>query len=67
MENIDDSTKLSSLSDIGSLQSQLQKPEPNKSVIKELWNAIEKSLVVLGLVEHVSKIGALIEPLVSLA
>jgi len=67
MESIDESTKLSLLSDIGSLQAQLQKPDPNKPVIKELWNVIEKSLVALGFVEHVSKIQALIAPLLSLA
>jgi len=29
--------KLDTVSDIDSLQSQLQKPEPNKGIIKSLW------------------------------
>lgn len=56
-------TKLETISDIDSLQSQLQKPEPNKSVIKSLWSGIKATVTASGFAEVVSKIAKFLSPL----
>ena len=61
--DLEDSLKLDVAADVGSLQSQLQKPEPNRSVIKMLWSGIEGTLTMVGLAELVSKVASLLRPL----
>lgn len=55
--------KLGTVADIDSLQAQLQKPDPDKSVVQKLWSGIEKIAAVGGAVDLISKASALIEPL----
>ena len=43
---LSDSQKLEAIADIDSLQSQLQKPDPDKSVIQKLWSGVEKVAAV---------------------
>lgn len=62
---ITDEQKLAVVADIDTLQAQLQKPEPNKSIIGMLWSGIEKAVTAAGLVDLVQKAGALVLPLVS--
>ena len=58
-----DDDKLNIISDIDSLQAQLQKPEPEKSVVQSLWSGIEKTATVGGLLELVHRVAELIQPL----
>lgn len=58
-----DAKKLDLVSDIDSLQTQLQKPEPNRSVIKTLWSGIENAVTGAGFIDLVARAGALIAPL----
>jgi hypothetical protein len=62
---IPEPTKLDIVADIDTLQSQLQKPSPNRQVVSQVWAALQNVLNVAGLVELGVKIGALIRPLVS--
>jgi hypothetical protein len=56
--------KLETISDIDSLQAQLQKPSPDKSVIQTAWSRIEKTAAVGGVIEFVHKVAELIQPLI---
>jgi hypothetical protein len=60
-----DTTKLEVAADIDTLQAQLQKPSPDKSIVKPVWNAIEKTVTAAGFVDLVGKIGALLGLLIS--
>jgi len=62
---ISEDLKLETISDIDSLQAQLQKPKPDKSVIQTLWSSIEKTAAVGGAIEFVHKVAELIQPLLS--
>jgi hypothetical protein len=58
-----DNEKLNLVADIDSLQSQLQKPEPEKSIIRSLWSGIERAAAVGGLIELAHRARELIQPL----
>jgi hypothetical protein len=62
---INDEKKLAVVADIDTIQSQLQSPKPNKSVIGMLWGGIEKIVTAAGLVDVATKAGAFIGPLLS--
>ena len=61
--DLSDSEKLDIVTDIDSIQDQLVKPNPNKSVIKTLWSGIEKVVTVGKLVELVTKATPFIDQL----
>ena len=58
-----DEQKLDIVADIDSLQAQLQRPEPQKSIIHALWSGIEKVAAVGGVVELLHRASELIQPL----
>jgi hypothetical protein len=60
---IENAEKLNALADIETLQSQLQKPQPNRSVISAVWGGIEKIAAVGGLVDLAMKVKEYIGPL----
>jgi hypothetical protein len=60
---VDETVKLEIVSDIDTLQGQLQKPAPNKYVVSTVWEALERTLNLAGLAELGVKIGSLIAPL----
>jgi hypothetical protein len=60
---LSDRQRLETIADIDSLQSQLQKPDPDKSVIQKLWSGIEKVAAVGTVVEFVHRAAELIQPL----
>jgi len=60
---ISEDLRLETISDIDSLQAQLQKPKPDKSVIRTLWSSIEKTAAVGGAIEFIHKVAELIQPL----
>lgn len=62
---VEDQQKLEIVADIDSLQSQLQKPSPEKSVIKGLWSGIEKAVTAAGFADLVARAAALIGPLLT--
>lgn len=63
--DLDDEAKLEVVADIDALQSQLQKPNPDPTVIEKLWGGIDKVVTAGGLVELASKVGELLGPLLS--
>lgn len=62
---IPDAQKLAGVADIDTLQTQLQKPEPNKSVVKLLWNGIENIVTSAGFADLCVKAATLLAPLLS--
>jgi len=62
---IGDEQKLSVVADLDTLQAQLQKPEPNRSVVKTLWSGIDAAVTAAGFAELVQKGADLIAPLLN--
>lgn len=62
---INDDAKLDLVTDIDSIQDQLAKPNPNKSVIKTLWYNVEKSAAIASLAEYIAKAAPFIFSLIS--
>src|SRR6266571_5331989 len=56
---ISESQKLDIVADIDSIQSQLAKEKPNRTIIQGAWEAVKKLDTVLGLTEKVGKVAAL--------
>jgi hypothetical protein len=62
---LDEETKLEIVSDIETIQGQLSKPNPNKSVIQTLWTGIERSAAVASLADIIVKVSPFITALFS--
>jgi peptidoglycan hydrolase-like protein with peptidoglycan-binding domain len=63
---IADEQKLDVAADIDALQSQLQKPAPNRNVVTELWKEVATALpTATGLVDLADKAAHLLRPLLS--
>lgn len=60
-----DEQKLEIVSDIDTLQAQLQKPKPNKSIVRTLWSGIENTVTAAGFADLCTKAATLIAPLLS--
>lgn len=60
---LQDNQKLNVVADIDALQAQLQKPEPQRSVIQALWSGVEKVAAVGGAIELVHRASELSRPL----
>lgn len=60
---LSDEQKLDAIADIGSLQSQLSKPAPNRQIIDVLWDGIQKAVTAAGFIELMRGIGTLISSL----
>lgn len=58
--DLNDETKLEVVTDIDSIQDQLAKPNPNKTVIKTLWNGIEKAATVGTIADLLTKVSPFI-------
>jgi hypothetical protein len=59
-DSIQDSVKLDVVADIDSIQDQLAKPNPNKAVLQNLWEGINRAASVAGLVDFASKVAPFI-------
>jgi hypothetical protein len=59
---ITETQKLDVVADIDSIQSQLAKAKPNRTVIQGAWDAIKKLDTVLGLGDKVSKVATFLAP-----
>jgi hypothetical protein len=64
-DRVSDEEKLNLAADIDALQSQLQKPEPNRGVAKSLWEGIEKAANVAGASELAVRTGQLLGQLLT--
>ena len=64
---LDEITKLDLVADVDSLQDQLAKPNPNKTVVASLWEGIHKAASIAGLSQALVKIAPLIMNLLSSA
>ena len=62
-QSLSDEQRLSATADIDSLQSQIQKPSPDHSVVKAIWSSLEKTLTVANLVDSAHKLAVLLSPL----
>jgi hypothetical protein len=60
---IEEPKKLDLVADINSMQDQLAKSEPNKTVLRTLWEGIETASKAAGVVELVDKVTSLIHHL----
>jgi len=61
--SITEEQKLDIVADIDSIQSQLAKANPSRSVIKGAWEAVKGFDTVVGIAEKVGKVAALLAPL----
>tara|TARA_R110002110_G_C13467715_1_gene719476 strand:- start:1886 stop:2530 length:645 start_codon:yes stop_codon:yes gene_type:complete len=60
---IDETQKLETIADIESIQSQLIKPNPNKSVVKALFEPLSNIATIAGVYNAFELINTLIQPL----
>jgi hypothetical protein len=60
---IDDEQKLDVVADVDTLQAQLQKPQPNSTIIGLLWSGIEQAGKVAGILTVIEKVRSYIQPL----
>lgn len=63
--DLNEESKFEIVSDIETIQGQLAKSSPNKSVVGTLWNSIEKAAAVGGLVDLTQKVAHLLAPFIS--
>jgi hypothetical protein len=64
--NLTEQEKVDVVGDIDSIQSQLAKPEPNKSVVSLLWAGIEKVAKVASVTDKLTKVGAYLSALLGM-
>lgn len=50
-DKLSEESKLNAIADIGTIQSQLSKPQPKKSIIKEAWTGIKTAITILHIRE----------------
>lgn len=62
-DKLSEEEKLNAIADIGTIQTQLSKPEPKKSIIKEAWEGVEVAVTAAGFTDLLQKGAALIGPL----
>ncbi|MGD0459432.1 MAG: hypothetical protein ABSC21_17005 [Terriglobia bacterium] len=60
-----EANKMSLVADIDTIQSQLAKPEPNKSILGTAWQAVESAAAIAGCADLVHRIGHLIQGLLA--
>jgi hypothetical protein len=61
---LDDTKKLDVVADIEGLQAQLQKPSPNRDVVRALWSGVEKTVTAAGFGELMARAASLLAPLI---
>lgn len=53
------------VADIDTIQSQLAKPEPNRSIIGVAWDAVKRAAAINGCADFVEKVGLFIRGFLS--
>jgi hypothetical protein len=66
-DEFDDSTKLDLVADINSMQDQLAKKKPNKTVLQSLWAGIETAAKAAGIVKAATEVAGLLRSLFSVS
>lgn len=61
-ESVTEAQKLDAVADIDSIESQLAKATPNRTVIRGAWEGVKRLDTVLGLAEKVGKVAGLLAP-----
>lgn len=64
-DRIDESQKMELVVDIDTLQTQLGRPSPNRQLISQLWEGINRAASIAGLADAAAKVGGLIAGLLS--
>lgn len=54
--------KLDAVADIDSIQSQLAKPSPNRTVIRGAWETVKRLDTVLGLADKITRVAGMLAP-----
>jgi hypothetical protein len=60
---LDDETKLNVAADIDTIATQIQKPEPDRTIVQRAWGPIEKTAALAGLAEAGMIVAHLLGPL----
>ncbi len=60
--DLNEEEKISAISDVDSIRSQIQKPEVNKSILASLWNGLLQIPKVAAIIEGTQKLKEFIEP-----
>jgi len=61
---VDEATKLEVVADIDSIQDQLAKSQPNKTVVATLWAAVEKVAVAAGLADAAVTLAPMLQAII---
>jgi hypothetical protein len=61
---LSDVQKLDGASDIDALLAQLQKPQPSRGVVRELWAGVQGVATAGGFAQAIEQIAALLAPLI---
>lgn len=62
-QELSDEERLNAVADIDSLQGQLQKPQPNASVVQGLWAGVQGIAAIGGFVDLAARVSAMLGPL----
>jgi hypothetical protein len=62
---LDDEAKLNVAADIETLQTQLQKPEPDKSIVQRAWAGIQAATTAAEFIQFAAKAAELLSPLLT--
>jgi len=63
-DQLDEASKREIVADIDTIQNQLAKANPDRSVIQRIWTAIEKTAIAVGLAANAARLGGLIGSLI---
>ncbi len=64
-DKIDETQKMELVVDVDTLQTQLGRPSPNRQLISQLWEGINRAASIAGLADAAAKVGGLIAGLLS--
>jgi len=64
-DKIDETQKIEAVVDVETLQTQLARPTPNRQLISELWEGINRAASIAGLADAAAKVGEFIARLLS--
>ncbi|HEX6986117.1 MAG TPA: hypothetical protein VF170_12120, partial [Planctomycetaceae bacterium] len=62
---ISEAQKLDVIADIETVQTQLAKAQPDKTIIARAWEGIRNTAALAGLIVNADKVGELLTPLIS--
>lgn len=63
--DLDESQKMELVVDVDTLQAQLARPTPNRSIVGQLWENINRAASLIGLMEAAAKVGSFISGILS--